>query len=164
MFSSNTTTTSTNSGTITTSSSNSHGMYSSGATNTLTNSGTIRVTGVDSKAIYIAETAINNTVNLNRGSVIVGDIFAHTEAHGATLNLKLGAGASYAYQVTGSAWTVVDGNSRPLVTGSGSAYAAGVGNVTTAAQSLYERTAQLTQSLDRRLRAHHQNHNNDEAY
>jgi hypothetical protein len=37
---------------------------------------------------------------------------------------------------------------------SGSAHAAGVGNVTTASQSLYERTSQITQSLDDRLRTY----------
>ena len=47
---------------------------------------------------------------------------------------------------------MTDLNGRPMV--AGSAYAAGVGNVTTASQSLYERTSQITQSLDDRLRTH----------
>jgi hypothetical protein len=105
-----------------------------------------RVVGTEGNAISFQ--AINNTLNLYKGSVIVGNIYGNT---GSRLNIELGSGASYAFSTTGT-WTVSDLDNRPMVTGS--AYAAGVGNITTASQSLYERTSQITQSLDDRLRTH----------
>jgi hypothetical protein len=105
-----------------------------------------RVVGTEGNAISFQ--AINNTLNLYKGSVIVGNIYGNT---GSRLNIELGSGASYAFSTTGT-WTVSDLDNRPMVTGS--AYAAGVGNITTASQSLYERTSQITQSIDDRLRTH----------
>ena len=145
-----------NSGTIFSSGSNSHGIFLTGEYSVINNSGSIKATDIGAKAIYLESdmamgTANQTTLNLNKHSVITGDIFASSSVTGAKLNFNLGAGASYDYSVTGP-WTIADLNNRPMV--SGSAHAAGVGNVTTASQSLYERTSQITQSLDDRLRTH----------
>ena len=91
----------------------------------------------------------SNIVQLNKGASVIGTIYA-TGVGINKLYLNTGAGASYSFATTG--FTVTDLNGRPMVTGS--AYAAGIGNVTTASQSLYERTSQITQSLDDRLRTH----------
>jgi hypothetical protein len=141
-----------NSGTITTNGLlNSTGIYSIGESTTINNSGTIQASGTNAAAIYLADTAHNNTVNILRGSVIVGDIYADPFTTGTRLNINLGAGVSYAYSVTGP-WTVTDLDNRPMVTGS--AYAAGIGAQETAAEMLYQRTSVTTSALDRRLRAY----------
>lgn len=145
-----------NSGTIFSSGSNSHGIFLTGQYSVINNSGTIKATDIGAKAIYLESdiamgTANQTILNLNKHSLITGDIFASSSVTSAKLNFNLGAGASYAYSITGP-WTITDLNNRPMVTGS--ALAAGVGNITTASQSLYERTSQITQSLDDRLRTH----------
>ena len=47
---------------------------------------------------------------------------------------------------------------------SGSAYAAGIGNIITASQSLYERTSQITQSLDDRVRTYDAKQNTSQDF
>jgi hypothetical protein len=141
-----------NSGTITTNGLlNSNGIYSIGESTTITNSGTIRAIGANAAAIYLAYIAHNNTVNILKGSVIIGDVYADSAVIGARLNINLGAGVSYAYSVTGP-WTVTDLDNRPMVTGS--AYAAGIGAQETAAQMLYQRTSSINSALDRRLKSY----------
>ena len=156
-------------GNITTSGNNSYGIYldnrtyaSSSGSNTVNITGHISATGSDSYAIYVfnANSTGSNIVQFNKGSSIIGAISGTgsnilINAYGSYpannfLKLNLGAGASYSFATTG--FTVQDLNGRPMVTGS--AHAAGVGNVSTASQSLYERTSQITQSLDDRLRTH----------
>jgi hypothetical protein len=137
-----------NSGKIIASGQYGYGIRLNAPSNSLTNTGLISATGVNSSAIFISGLASNNTVNLNRGSVIIGDI--HGDA-GAKLNINLGAGASYAYSTTGT-WAVTDLDNRPMVTGS--AYAAGIGAQETASEMLYQRTSSITSALDRRLRAY----------
>lgn len=161
IYSDGASTTNTNAGTITTSGQSAYGIYSLGANTTINNAGTIRATGANSAAIYVGSTASNNTVNLLKGSVIVGDIFAHSSATGAKLNINLGAGASYAYTVTGP-WTVTDLDNRPMVRGS--AFAAGIGAQETASQMLYQRTASVTSALDRRLRSYAADEVDNQAY
>ena len=140
-------------------------------TNILNISGRISATGEDSFAIrathnsFTTFTNITNIVQLNRGSSIIGAIYGESFSDNTAnnfnfLKLNLGAGASYSFATTG--FTVTDLNGRPMVTGS--AYAAGVGNITTASQSLYERTSQITQSLDDRLRTYDLGQNTDQPY
>lgn len=140
-----------NNGLISVSGLNNVGISSGSDDATITNSGTIRATGQAYAAIFMYGNVANNTVNLNRGSIIVGEILAHNLATGARLNINLGSGASYAYSVTGP-WTVTDLDNRPMVTGS--AYAAGIGAQETASEMLYQRTSPITSSLDRRLRSY----------
>ena len=121
--------------------------------NTVNISGRISATGAGSYAISVSDygSTNSNTVQLNKGSSVIGGILGEgLYTANNFLKLNLGAGASYSFATTG--FTVTDLNGRPMVTGS--AYAAGIGNVTTASQSLYERTSQITQSLDDRLRTH----------
>jgi hypothetical protein len=123
-------------------------------TNTVNMAGRISATG-SPYAIYAfnSSSTTSNTVQLNKGSSVIGaisgtGIFDYTANN--FLKLNLGAGASYSFATTG--FTVQDLNGRPMV--AGSAHAAGVGNITTASQSLYERTSQITQSLDDRVRTY----------
>jgi hypothetical protein len=127
------------------------------SSSTLNNFGSVSVS-IDN-AIY--SQGNNNVININKGSVIVGNISAHPDVTGNRLNINLGAGSSYVYSTTGS-WTVSDINNRPMVTGS--AYAAGIGNVSTASQSLYERTSQITQSLDDRVRTYDAKQNTSQDF
>jgi hypothetical protein len=141
----------TNSGSVITTGSQGHGVVLSGNSQTLTNSGLIKATGANANAIRWNTGSSNGVVNLNRGSVIIGDMVAAGDHSNARLNINLGSGASYTYSVS-SHVLVSDLNGRPMV--AGSAHAAGVGNITTASQSLYERTSQITQSLDDRVRTY----------
>jgi hypothetical protein len=145
-----------NSGTIITESF--AGIDSQNDLSTITNSGTIKARNAGSSAILVYGT--DTTVNLNRGSVIVGNI-RKDYATSAKLNFNLGAGASYDYSVTGP-WTIADLNNRPMVLGS--AHAAGIGNVVTTSQSMYERTSQISQSIDDRLRIYDLKQNTDQPY
>jgi hypothetical protein len=99
-------------------------------------------------------------VQLNKGSSVIGAIGVVLDVGTNKLNLNLGAGASYSFATTG--FTVQDLNGRPMVTGS--AHAAGIGNVSTASQSLYERTSQITQSLDDRLRTYDAKQNTSQDF
>ena len=132
-------------------------------TNTVNMTGRISATGADSYAIYASNNSATstNTVQLNKGSSVIGGILGNgLYTANNFLKLNLGAGASYSFATTG--FMVTDLNGRPMVTGS--AHAAGVGNVVSASQSLYERTSQITQSLDDRLRTYDLEQNTDQPY
>ncbi|CEZ19821.1 exported protein of unknown function [Candidatus Methylopumilus planktonicus] len=144
-------------GNVTTSGNDSRGisLYTSGSTgsNIVNLTGRISATGSNSYAIYAsnASSMSSNIVQLNKGSSVIGAISGVGDYTANNfLKLNLGAGASYSFATTG--FTVQDLNGRPMVTGS--ANAAGIGNVSTASQSLYERTSQITQSLDDRVRTY----------
>jgi hypothetical protein len=154
-------------GNITTSGASAYGIYlgNSGTsiTNTVNIAGRISATGASSYAIYASNdgSTNSNTVQLNKGSSVIGDIQGVGDYPANNfLKLNLGAGASYSFATTG--FTVTDLNGRPMV--SGSAHAAGVGNVTTASQSLYERTSQITQSLDDRVRTYDAKQNTSQDF
>lgn len=140
----------TNSGSVISSGSQGHGVILNGNNQTFTNSGLIKATGTNSNSIRWQTGSSNGVVNLNRGSIIIGDMVAGDHS-GARLNINLGSGASYAYSVS-SHVTVTDLDNRPMVTGS--ANAAGIGAQETAAQMLYQRTNAATSALDRRLQAY----------
>ena len=136
----------------------------SSSTNTVNIAG--RISATDSYAIYAenSSSTSSNTVQLNKGSSVIGGILG-VEGEGLYaannfLKLNLGAGASYSFATTG--FTVQDLNGRPMV--AGSAHAAGVGNITTASQSLYERTSQITQSLDDRVRTYDAKQNTSQDF
>lgn len=115
----------------------------------INNSGEIR--GRTAILIYDAP---DNIVNLLKGSVVVGDIEASYYALRTKININLGAGASYAYSLTGD-WIISDLDNRPRA--SGSAYAAGIGSLETASQALYQRTSAFTSALDLRARSYRSN-------
>jgi hypothetical protein len=154
-----------NNGTIATSGNTADGILSVGNNIIINNSGTIRIADGDSSAILLGFAgffaANNNTVNLLKGSIIVGDIHADNLLTGAKININLGSGASYAYSVTGP-WTISDLDNRPMVTGS--AYAAGIGAQETASEMLYQRTSSITSALDRRLRSYASNEVDNQPY
>lgn len=137
-------TTITNTGTISTADYG-FGIFSRFENSTINNQGLIR-----------AKTAINvfmandNTVNILRGSIIIGDIESNYSSN-TKLNMNLGAGASYAYSLTGD-WTVSDLDNRPIA--ASSAYSAGIGAQETAAHMLKQRTSALTGSLELRSRSY----------
>ena len=148
-------------GDITTSDSISNGIIlangsgSTNSNNTVNLTGRISATGIGGNAIYASndDSTSSNTVQLNKGSSVIGDIYGSGSSLANNfLKLNLGAGASYFFITNG--FTVTDLNGRPMVADSTYAAGAGIGNVTTASQSLYERTSQITQSLDDRLRTH----------
>ena len=157
-------------GNVSTSGANAKAIYlvntNYGSNNTMTNilniSGRISATGSSGYAIYAgnATSTYTNIVQLNKGSSVIGAIDVVLPVGINKLNLNLGAGASYSFATTG--FTVTDLNGRPMVTGS--AHAAGVGNVTTASQSLYERTSQITQSLDDRVRTYDAKQNTSQDF
>ncbi len=154
-------------GNITTTGVNAHGIVldisSPSSTNTVNIIGHISATGLNSNAIIAANgnSAGSNTVQLYKGSSVIGAITGDVNYTANNfLKLNLGAGASYSFATTG--FTVQDLNGRPMVTGS--AHAAGVGNITTASQSLYERTSQITQSLDDRLRTYDSKQNTSQDF
>jgi hypothetical protein len=130
------------------------GIIAFNSSSTVNNFG--RVVGTDGNAIYFQ--GVNNTLNLYKGSVIVGNIHGNT---GSSLNINLGSAASYAYSTTGT-WTIADLDNRPMVTGS--AYAAGIGAQETAAEMLYQRTSVVTSALDRRLRSYASNEIDNQPY
>jgi hypothetical protein len=139
-----------NSGSVITSGSQGHGVILYGNNQTFTNSGLIKATGANSNSIRWQTGASNGVVNLNRGSIIIGDMVAGDHS-GARLNINLGSSTSYAYSVS-SHVTVTDLDNRPMV--NGSAYAAGIGAQETAAEMLYQRTSLVNSALDRRLRTY----------
>jgi hypothetical protein len=155
-------------GDITTSGTDTYGILLSNSfgtsnTNTVNMTGRISATGASSYAIYSYNNGStnSNTIQLNKGSSVIGGIFGGGDFPANNfLKLNLGAGASYSFATTG--FTVTDLNGRPMVTGS--AHAAGVGNITTASQSLYERTSQITQSLDDRVRTYDLGQNTDQPF
>jgi hypothetical protein len=155
-------------GNITTTGANANGIYlnnTSGANNdnTVDIGGLISTAGSGGYAIYAtnANSTSSNTVWLSKGCSVSGRILGEgTYAANNFLKLNLGAGASYSLEISG--FTVTDFNGRPMVPGS--AHAAGIGNVSTASQSLYERTSQITQSLDDRLRTYDLEKNTDQPY
>jgi hypothetical protein len=140
-----------------------YNFYGTNNTNTANMTGRISATGADSYAIYASNNSATstNTVQLNKGSSVIGGILGNgLYTANNFLKLNLGAGASYSFATTG--FMVTDLNGRPMVTGA--AHAAGVGNVVSASQSLYERTSQITQSLDDRLRTYDLEQNTDQPY
>ena len=150
----------TNSGFIISTGANGRGVVLAGNNQTFTNSGLIMATGANSNAIRWAIGVSNGVVNLNRGSVIIGDMVAGDHEN-ARLNINLGSGSSYAYSVS-SHVLVSDLDNRPMVTGS--AYAAGIGAQETASEMLYQRTSVITSALDRRLRSYASNEIDNQPY
>ncbi len=116
----------------------------------LTNSGTIKATTVSNPAIYID--GANNTVTLEKGSVIIGDIEFKSSASSNTLKMDTGSARSYVYSVTDNSttWTLTDLDGRSAI--QGSAKAAGIGNVETADEALFNRSNAINNSLSRYAR------------
>ena len=130
----------TNSGTITSSSDDGIQVKANSSIVNLTNSGTI--SGINS--ISILNTGTIGSINLNKGSILIGTINSSTDT---TLNMNVGASKSYAYQTSGSGTiTLNDLNSRPAI--SGSAYAVNIGSMEMAGENLYQKTSNIIDAVD----------------
>ena len=95
-------------------------------------------------SIYNRRLGHTNTINLNKGSVIIGTIHSSTDL---ILNMNVGASKSYAYQTTGSGTiTLNDLNNRPAI--SGSAYAVNIGSMEMAGENLYQNTSNIIDAIE----------------
>ena len=109
----------------------------------LNNSGTIQ-----GGTFSIYNNKVGNTINLNKGSVIIGTIHSSTEV---TLNMNVGASKSYAYTTSGAGTiTLNDLNNRPAV--QGSALAINIGSMEMVGENLYQKTANITEAVDRNVK------------
>lgn len=117
----------------------------------LTNTGTIKAGTTSDVAIRLAN---NNTVTFGEGSVVIGDIVIGDTSNpgmstGNTLKMDVGPARSYVFSTTDNLnpWTLIDLDGRTAI--EGSAIAAGVGNVETADEALFNRTNAVNNSLAR---------------
>ena len=109
----------------------------------LNNSGTIQ-----GGTFSIYNNKVGNTINLNKGSIIIGTIHSSTDV---TLNMNVGASKSYAYTTSGAGTiTLNDLNNRPAV--KGSALAINIGSMEIAGENLYQKTANITDAVDRNVK------------
>jgi hypothetical protein len=121
-------------------------MSGGGSTTNVINSGTISGT---INAIRIANSGTVN-LTLNNGSVLIGDLHVNNTG---TLNItsNVGASKSYAYTTAGDGTiTLNDLNNRPAV--KGSALAINIGSMETAGENLYQKTANITDAIDRNVK------------
>jgi hypothetical protein len=95
-------------------------------------------------SIYNRRLGHTNTINLNKGSVIIGTIHSSTDL---ILNMNVGASKSYAYSTSGAGTiTLNDLNNRPAI--SGSAYAVNIGSMEMAGENLYQNTSNIIDVVD----------------
>ena len=113
---------------------------------TINNSGTIQA---GTASIGIAATGVIGTINLNEGSVLIGDIMSYSSTS-YTLNMDVGAAKSYYVATSGTgSFTVNDLDSRPVV--AGSAYAINIGSMEMAGENLFQKTTVITDAIDRNV-------------
>jgi hypothetical protein len=118
-----------------------------GTITTINNSGTIQA---GTSAIGISETGRIGTINLNKGSVLIGDIQSNSSSS-YTLNMGVGAAKSYYVATSGTGLFLVnDLDNRPVV--KGSALAINIGSMETAGENLYQKTANITDAIDRNVK------------
>jgi hypothetical protein len=114
-----------------------------GSLTTINNSGTING-GTNS----ILNTGTLGTINLNKGSVLIGTI---SSTGNYTLNMNVGGSKSYFVSTVGAGTiTLNDLNNRPVV--QGSALAINIGSMEMAGENLYQKTANITDAVDRNVK------------
>ena len=114
-----------------------------GSLTTINNSGTISG-GTNS----ILNTGTLGTINLNKGSVLIGTI---SSTGNYTLNMNVGGSKSYFVSTVGAGTiTLNDLNNRPVV--QGSALAINIGSMEMAGENLYQKTANITDAVDRNVK------------
>ena len=122
-----------------------------GTITTLNNSGTISAA---TASIAIPSSGVIGEINLNEGSVIIGDIYSLSTTS-YTLNMDVGASKSYYISTGGTGtFTITDLDNRPVV--AGSAYAINIGSMEMASENLFQKTSNITNSISRNV-----NQNND---
>ena len=118
-----------------------------GTITTINNSGTIQA---GTAAIAISEGGRIGTINLNKGSVLIGNITSNSTTS-YTLNMGVGAAKSYYVSTSGTGlFTVNDLDNRPVV--KGSALAINIGSMEMAGENLYQKTANITDAIDRNVK------------
>ena len=114
-----------------------------GSLTTINNSGTISG-GTNS----ILNTGTLGTINLNKGSVLIGTI---SSTGSYTLNMNVGASKSYFVSTEGAGIiTLNDLDNRPVV--KGSALAINIGSMEISGENLYQKTANITDAIDRNVK------------
>jgi hypothetical protein len=114
-----------------------------GSLTTINNSGTI--SGATNS---ILNTGTLGTINLNKGSVLIGTI---SSTGNYTLNMNVGGQKSYFVSTVGDGTiTLNDLNNRPVV--QGSALAINIGSMEMAGENLYQKTANITDAIDRNVK------------
>lgn len=112
------------SGSITATGESAYGIYNYGSRNTTIVSGSVMATGAESSAWYNFQ-GRENSLTLDEGATIIGNIMADDNSSGAMLNFNLGASTSYAYSISGKGvgtgpgqWTFrdLDGRSQVVTT------------------------------------------------
>ena len=123
-----------------------YGIRNNGGTlTTINNSGTISG-GTNS----ILNTGTLGTINLNKGSVLIGTI---SSTGSYTLNMNVGASKSYFVSTEGAGTiTLNDLDNRPVVKGSALALAINIGSMEMAGENLYQKTANITDAVDRNVK------------
>jgi hypothetical protein len=121
--------------------------YDGGTITTINNSGTIQA---GTAAIAISTGGRIGTINLNKGSVLIGDILSNSSSS-YTLNMGVGASKSYYVSTSGTGLFVVnDLDNRPVV--KGSALAINIGSMEMAGENLYQKTSNITDAIDRNVK------------
>jgi hypothetical protein len=114
-----------------------------GSLTTINNSGTISG-GTNS----ILNTGTLETINLNKGSVLIGTI---SSTGSYTLNMNVGASKSYFVSTEGAGTiTLNDLDNRPVV--KGSALAINIGSMEISGENLYQKTSNITDAIDRNVK------------
>jgi hypothetical protein len=122
-------------------------VFDGGTITTINNSGTIQAR---TSAIAISEAGRIGTINLNKGSVLIGDIQSNSSSS-YTLNMGVGAAKSYYVATSGvGLFLVNDLDNRPVV--KGSALAINIGSMEMAGENLYQKTANITDAIDRNVK------------
>ena len=106
--------------------------------------GTINATN---DAVYVLGN--DNIVVVHKGARLIGDLDAATGTTGNILRFDLGSAQSYVFGTTGD-WTLQDLDGRTVV--EGSAMSAGIGNVETTDELMFDRSLSLDNSLSRMQR------------
>ena len=118
-----------------------------GTITTINNSGTIQA---GTAAIAISTGGSIGTINLNKGSVLIGNITSNSSTS-YTLNMGVGGAKSYYVSTSGTGlFTVNDLDNRPVV--KGSALAINIGSMEMAGENLYQKTANITDAVDRNVK------------
>ncbi|MDC0552639.1 autotransporter domain-containing protein [Methylophilaceae bacterium] len=108
-----------------------------------------RVSGSgEADAIRVQNTSDSNTITLNQGGSIIGNIV--NDATNNTLNFNLGRAASYNFTTSGSVDWILNDTTKTVI--AGSAKSRGVADMDDAGNRLYQRLSQINSSLTNQQR------------
>ena len=108
-----------------------------------------RVSGSgEADAIRVQNTSDSNTITLNQGGSIIGNIV--NDSTNNTLNFNLGRAASYNFTTSGSVDWILNDSTKTVI--AGSAKSRGVADMDDAGNRLYQRLSQINSSLTNQQR------------